>query len=85
VLSPLAVCVLQVGNTEITAVEHPLKGVALIFTSVGGRSAYYFESSAPTYASSEQIATLIYSNLAMNIPADARTCKVQFQELGIFQ
>ena len=76
---------LQIGCTEISAVEHPLKGVALIFSSVGGRSACYFESSAPTCASSEQIAALIYTNLAKNIPADAGACRRKFCDLGIFQ
>ena len=77
--------VLQLGNTKITAVEHPLKGVALIFSSIGGRSASYFESSAPAHASIEQIAALIYFNVAMNIASDAETCKRRFRGLGIFQ
>lgn len=76
---------LVIGSTKITAVEHPLNGVALIFSSVGARTACFFESSAPTYTSLEQIAALIYSNLALSRSSDAKVCIGLFASLGIFQ
>lgn len=46
-------------DVDFVAIEHPLKGVALIVTYVGPRSASHFEMFLPPAATIQQIAALM--------------------------
>jgi len=74
---------LKVSDVSVSAVEHPWKGVALFFESYMIRSMCQYESSVPTNCSVEQIAGLIYINVAQNFPDSAAQFKAHFQALGI--
>jgi hypothetical protein len=74
--------ILKVGSVNVSAVEHPL-GVALFFESITSRAACQYESSAPANCSVEQIAGLIYLNIAENFRDSAALFKAHFQKLGI--
>jgi hypothetical protein len=75
--------ILKVGNVKVSAIEHPFMGVALIFESITSRAVCQYESSAPANCSVEQIAGLIYLNVAENFRDSASLFKAYFQKLGI--
>jgi len=74
---------LKIGNVSILAVEHPIKGVVLIFECIAPRTMCQYETSLPEVCSVEQIAGLIYVNIALNFSDTAETCKAYFQDLGL--
>jgi hypothetical protein len=74
---------IKIGDVSIDAVEHPLRGVVLMFQSVTVRTACMYEVSLPESCSVEQIASLIYVNIAENFRCNVPTCKAHFQKLGI--
>jgi hypothetical protein len=74
---------LSIGHVSICAVEHPIKGVLLIFESIRPRSVCQYETSLPERCSVEQIAGLIYVNIAQNFRDGAEMYKAHFQSLGL--
>lgn len=74
---------LTIGDVSIYAVEHPYKGVALIFESITPRTMCQYEVSIPERCSVEQIAGLIYVNVVQNFRGSAEMYKAHFQELGL--
>jgi hypothetical protein len=74
---------LTIGDVSILAVEHPIKGVVLIFEYITPRTMCQYETSLPEVCSVEQIAGLIYVNIALNFGDTADRCKAYFQELGL--
>ena len=74
---------LTIGNVSIHAVEHPYKGVALIFESTTPRTMCQYEVSIPERCSVEQIAGLIYVNVVQNFRGSAEMYKAHFQKLGL--
>ncbi len=74
---------LRIGNVEMVAVEHPLKGVAVIFTSITPRSASQFDIGVATACPIDQIAGVIYANFARNFSEDAAACRQHFERLGV--
>jgi hypothetical protein len=74
---------LTIGDVSIYAVEHPFKGVALIFESITPRIMCQYEVSLPERCSVEQIAGLIYVNVVQNFRGSAEKYKAHFQELGL--
>src|SRR5262249_12547890 len=74
---------LTVGNVSVYAVEHLWKGVVLTFESITRRSMCQYEVSLPEKCSVEQIAGLIYINIAQNHRVTAPAWKAHFQQLGI--
>jgi hypothetical protein len=74
---------LEIGNVSITAAEHPWKGVVLLFQSFTKRSVSQFDVSLPTKCTVEQIAGLIYVNIAHNYRDSAEAWKNYFESLGI--
>lgn len=74
---------LTVGHVSIDAVEHPFKGVVLIFESITTRTMCQYEASLPAFCSKEQIAGLIYVNIAENFRDHAEMYKGHFQKLGL--
>jgi len=61
----------------------PFKGVALTFESFTPRTMCQYEVSLPECCSVEQIAGLIYVNIAQNFRDSAAMCKAHFQKLGL--
>jgi hypothetical protein len=74
---------LTIGCVSINAVEYPGKNVALFFSSVGPRTVYQYDTFLPESCSIEQIAGLIYVNIAENFRTSAEMFKVHFQKLGL--
>lgn len=74
---------LRIGQVRLGAVEHPLKGVVVFFTSVTPRTATHYESGVASACSVEQIAGVIYANFAMNFREDAEACKQHFEARGV--
>lgn len=74
---------LTIGDVSIYAVEHSFKGTALTFESFRPRTICQYEVSLPESCSAEQIATLIYVNVAQNFRGSAEICKAHFQKLGL--
>ena len=74
---------ITIGSVAIYAVGHPFKGVALIFESIAPRTMCQYEVSLPEHCSLEQIAGLIYINIAQNFDDSEAICKAHFQGLGI--
>lgn len=74
---------LSIGHVSICAVEHPIKGVVLIFESIMPRTVCQYETSLPERCSVEQIAGLIYVNIAQNFRDSAEMYKAHFQKLGL--
>ena len=74
---------ITIGDVSISAVEHPFKGVALIFKSITPRTMCQYEVSLPERCSAEQIAGLIYVNVAENFRDSAAMFKAHFQKLGL--
>jgi hypothetical protein len=74
---------IMIGNVSIHAVEHPFRGVVLIFESITPRTICQYEASLPESCSVEQIAGLIYVNISENFRDNAAICKAHFQKLGL--
>jgi hypothetical protein len=74
---------LKIGNVSIDAVEHLWKGVVLTFECITSRTMCQYDSSLPERCSLEQIAGLIYINIAENFSDSREACKEHFQRLGI--
>jgi hypothetical protein len=74
---------LTVGRVSINAVEHPFKGVVLIFESITTRTMCQYEASLPVFCSKEQIAGLIYVNIAQNFRDHQQMFKNHFQTRGL--
>ncbi len=74
---------LTMGDVSIFAVEHPFRGVVLIFESITPRSMCQYEVSLPEHCSAEQIAGLIFVNIAQNFRGSAEMCKAHFEKLGL--
>ena len=74
---------LKIGNVSISAVEQTWRGIVLTFEQFTPRTMRHYESCLPESCSVEQIAGLIYLNIAQNFRDNAATCKAYFQDLGI--
>src|SRR5213080_2650675 len=73
----------SIGNVSVYAVEHPFKGVMLTFESFTSRSMCQYQVTLPAKCSVEQIAGLIYLNIAHNFRDSKDAFKVHFEKLGI--
>jgi len=74
---------LTVGEVSVYAIEHPWKGAALTLESITPRTATQYEVACPTKCSREQIAGLIYVNIARNFRHSAEAFKTHFEKLGV--
>jgi hypothetical protein len=74
---------LSVGNVTVYAVEHLWKGVVLTFELFTSRSMCQYEVSLPQKCSVEQIAGLIYVNIAESHRESAGAWKSHFESLGV--
>jgi hypothetical protein len=74
---------LKVGRVELVAIQNPLRGIAVFFTSVRPDVATQYEITLPVLCSPELIAGMIYVNFAQNFREDAAECKRYFQALSI--
>jgi hypothetical protein len=74
---------LTVGNVSVCAGDHLFKGVALTFESFTRRSISQSEVTLPEKCSVEQIAGLIYINVAQNFRDDKETFRAHFEIVGI--
>lgn len=74
---------LIIGDLSIYALEHPFKGVVLIFESITPRTMCQYEVSLPEHCSVEQVAGLIYVNIAQNFRGSAEIFKAHFEKLGL--
>jgi len=74
---------LQVGAVKLEAVEHPFKGVVVFFSGSTKRSMTQYEAGVAKACSVEQVAGLIYANVAMNFRDDAEAFKDHLSTLGI--
>lgn len=70
---------LAIGDVSIHVVEHPYKGVGLIFESITPRTMCQYEVSLPERCSVEQIACLIYVNVVQNFRGSAEMYRAHFQ------
>jgi hypothetical protein len=67
----------------VYAVEHLWKGVMLSFESVTSRKVCQYSVSLPEMCSMEQIAGLIYVNVAKNHRDSLAAWKSHFERLGV--
>jgi hypothetical protein len=74
---------ITIGDVSIRAVPHPFKGAALIFTSIAPRTVCQYEVSLPEHCSVEQIAGLIYVNIALNFGDSEAMWKAHLQKWGV--
>jgi hypothetical protein len=74
---------LTIGCVSINAVEYPGKNVALFFSSIGPRIVCQYDIFLPESCSIEQIAGLIYVNIADNFRSSTEMFKAHFQKLGL--
>lgn len=74
---------LTVGGVSVHAVEHLWKGVVLTFERFTSRSMALYEVPVPEKCSVEQIAGLIYANIALNHRDCAPAWKSYFAALDI--
>ncbi len=74
---------LNIGGVRIQAVEHPIDGIALTFSSVLPRNCCFFQVFAPTSSTALQIAALIYKNCRLNFPNEEQSCRTHFKRLGM--
>jgi hypothetical protein len=74
---------LDIGNFSISAAEHPWRGIVLFFQRSSPRTIGAFDAALPAKCSLEQIAGLIYVNIACNSHEDGAACKAYFQTIGI--
>jgi hypothetical protein len=75
--------ILRIGNVSISAAEHPWKGVVLLFQSFTSRRMSQFDVSLPTKCTVEQVAGLIYINIAHNFSDSKDACKSYFESRRI--
>ncbi len=59
-----------VGDVEVVAVEHPLKGVCLIVSHIGKREATQFERFIPRNLTQQQIAAVLVEIFEQIHPED---------------
>jgi hypothetical protein len=74
---------LTVGNVSVYAGDHLFNGVALTFESFTDRCISQSEVTLPEKCSVEQIAGLIYINVAQNFRDDKETFRAYFENVGI--
>lgn len=74
---------LEIGNVKLSAAEHPWKGVVIIFTYITPRAMSHFDVAIPSHCSVEQIAGMIYVNIATNCRQDADAWKRHFEALNV--
>jgi hypothetical protein len=74
---------LQVGAVKLEAVEHPFKGVVVFFSGSTPRAMTHYEAGVAKECSVEQIAGVIYANVAKNFREDADAFKHHITTLGI--
>ena len=74
---------LTVGEVSVYAIEHPWMGAAITLQSITPRTATRYEVACPTKCTAEQIAGLIYVNIAMNFRNSASAFKAHFEKLGV--
>ena len=74
---------LTIDCVSICAVEYPVKRVALIFTFIRPRTVSHYQASLPESCSVEQVAGLIYVNIADNFRDSAEMYETHFQNLGL--
>jgi len=67
----------------VYAVEHLWKGVVLTFESFTSRSMCQYNVSLPEKCSREQIAGLIYMNIASNHRDSVAVWRSHFEQLGV--
>ena len=73
---------LRIGNVQLSAGEHPWRGVVLL-TCITPRTMAQFDIAVPTACSAEQIAELIYTNIVLNFREEAEICKRHFEARGM--
>ena len=73
----------RIGRIRLNATEHPLKGVALFFTSDRTRTACQYEVFIPAATPVETIAHLIYGNVRLNFKEDIEACKKYLNSANI--
>jgi hypothetical protein len=74
---------LTVGNVSVNAGDDLFKGVALTFESFRRRSISQSEVTLPDKCSVEQIAGLIYLNVAQNFRDAKEAFRAHFENLGV--
>jgi hypothetical protein len=74
---------LTIGSVSVYASEHPFKGVLLIFEEFTGRRICQYESTLLEECGIEQIAGLIYLNVAHNFHHASEEFRNHFSNLGI--
>lgn len=74
---------LTVGGVSLYAVEHPWKGATITLESYTARTTTQYSVACPTKCSTEQIAGLIYMNVAQNFRHSAEAFKEHFKKFGI--
>ena len=74
---------LTVGKVSVYAVEHPWKGAMRTLESFTPRRMSQYTVGCPTRCSREQIANLIYMNIAQNFRDSAEAFKAHFQQIGV--
>ena len=74
---------LTVGGVSLYAVEHPWKGAVITLESYTARTMTQYSVACPTKCSTEQIAGLIYMNVAQNFRQSAEAFKEHFKKFGV--
>jgi hypothetical protein len=74
---------LTLGNVTVCVGEHLFHGVALTLESFSSRSVCQYEVTLPEKCSIEQIAGLIYLNVAQNLRESKDAFRIHFARLGI--
>ena len=74
---------LSVGNASVFATEHPWKGAVLVLESFSPRTMTQYGIACPTKCSAQQIAGLIYINIAQNFRDSKAAWKAHFDDLGM--
>lgn len=74
---------LSVGNVSVYATEHPWKDAILVLESFSPRTMTQYDIACPTKCSAEQIAGLIYMNVATNFQDSADAFKSHFEKIGV--
>jgi hypothetical protein len=74
---------LTVGDVSVYAGDHLFKGVALTFESFTHRNISQSEVTLPEKCSVEQIAGLIYLNVAQNFRDTKEAFRAHFKNMGV--
>lgn len=72
---------MHIGTTKIHVVEGPMLMISI--SCFGSRSVCSYDVECPRLCSKEQIAGLIYVNMALNFRSDADAFKLHLQSLGL--